>query len=300
MKKNRIICTTLEDKYTKGITPIINELKDSKDNLLVIDNNLNVYNTFKKELNNKYKLVTFGLTGETNESKRDLLELVYDLYKEGKTSIAFETLNDFSNVIFKDNAIDPFWNESASSLFIGASLYMFKTSDKASFMDIYNIVNYFSDEGKLELAKYIEESKDTDISMYLDGLIKMPQETKGGVVATFNQKLRNIAFRMKNINIDFDLNSESTAYIIRDYKESFSKEARLIYIFLKRMASINNKHLNIVLPSVDTIENIEEFKTEFNSGPTTNVTYYLVTNSLDYLKEKFSSLIEAVSEIKNA
>ena len=300
MKKNKIICTSLEEKYTKGVIPILKDLEESNDNLLVIDNNLNVYNTFKKKLKNKFNIVTLGLTSDNNETNKDLLELVFNLYKEGKISIAFELLNDFSNVIFKDDAIDPFWNESAASLFIGASLYIFKTNAKVTFTDVYNTVNYFADEGKEELVKYLEETKDNEISMYLEGLIKMPEETKGGVVATFNQKLRNIAFRMLTINVDFDINSENTAYIVRDYNGCFSKEARLIYTFLKRMASVNNKQLNIVLPSIDTVENIEELKTEFNSGPSMNVTYYLVTNSIDYLKENFSSLIEAVSEIIKA
>ena len=167
MKKNKIICTSLEEKYTKGVTPILKDLEESNDNLLVIDNNLNVYNTFKKKLKNKFNIVTLGLTSDNNETNKDLLELVFNLYKEGKISIAFELLNDFSNVIFKDDAIDPFWNESAASLFIGASLYIFKTNAKVTFTDVYNTVNYFADEGKEELVKYLEETKDNEISMYL-------------------------------------------------------------------------------------------------------------------------------------
>lgn len=296
MKKNKIICTSLEEKYTKGVIPILKDLEESNDNLLVIDNNLNVYNTFKKKLKNKFNIVTLGLTSDNNETNKDLLELVFNLYKEGKTSIAFELLNDFSNVIFKDDAIDPFWNESAASLFIGASLYLFKTSDKVTFMDVYNKVDYFYERGKEDLKKYINESNDNEVAMYLDGLIKMPPETKGGVVATFNQKLRNVAFRMKNVNINTDAN----AFIVCDYTASLSKEARLIYTFLKRMASVNNKQLNIVFPSIDTYENMYDFKTELNSGPTTNVRYFLITSSLDYLKEKYSNLIEAVCDVVNA
>ncbi len=296
MKKNKIICTSLEEKYTKGVTPILKDLEESNDNLLVIDNNLNVYNTFKKKLKNKFNIVTLGLTSDNNETNKDLLELVFNLYKEGKISIAFELLNDFSNVIFKDDAIDPFWNESAASLFIGASLYLFKTSDKVTFMDVYNKVDYFYERGKEDLKKYINECNDNEVAMYLDGLIKMPPETKGGVVATFNQKLRNVAFRMKNVNINTDAN----AFIVCDYTASLSKEARLIYAFLKRMASINNKQLNIVFPSIDTYENMYDFKTELNSGPTTNVRYFLITSSLDYLKEKYSNLIEAVCDVVKA
>jgi len=300
MKKNKIICTSLEEKYTKGIIPIINDLKNTNDNILVIDNNLNVYNSLKKNIKKNYKLITFGLTSEDMDNNKDLLDLVNNLYKEGKTSLVFELLNDFSNVIFKGDSIDPFWNESAASLFIGASLYMFKTCDFVSFKDVYDKVNYFSEDGKEELVKYLEETNDRDIAMYLDGLIKMPKETKGGVVATFNQKLRNIAYRMQTININFDLNKDNPAYIIRDYNDNFSREARLIYVFLKRMSNINDKQLNVILPNIDTLDNIEELKNDFNNGPTMNITYYLITNSLDYLEEKFSSLIETVSEIINA
>lgn len=300
MKKNKIICTFLEEKYTKGIIPIINDLKNTNDNILVIDNNLNVYNSLKKNIKKNYKLITFGLTSEDRDDNKDLLDLVNNLYKEGKTSLVFELLNDFSNVIFKGDSIDPFWNESAASLFIGASLYMFKTCDFVSFKDVYDKVNYFSEVGKEELVKYLEETNDRDIAMYLDGLVKMPEETKGGVVATFNQKLRNIAYRMQTININFDLNKDNPAYIIRDYNVSFSREARLIYVFLKRMSNINDKQLNVILPNIDNLDNIEELKNDFNSGPTMNITYYLITNSLDYLKEKFSLLIETVSEIIKA
>ena len=300
MKKNKIICTSLEEKYTKGIIPIINDLKNTNDNILVIDNNLNVYNSLKKNIKKNYKLITFGLTSEDMDNNKDLLDLVNNLYKEGKTSLVFELLNDFSNVIFKGDSIDPFWNESAASLFIGASLYMFKTCEFVSFKDVYDKVNYFSKDGKEELVKYLEETNDRDIAMYLDGLIKMPEETKGGVVATFNQKLRNIAYRMQTININFDLNKDNPAYIIRDYNDNFSREARLIYVFLKRMSNINDKQLNVILPNIDTYDNIEELKNDFNNGPTMNIPYYLITNSLDYLKEKFSSLIETVSEIINA
>jgi hypothetical protein len=278
MKKNKIICTSLEEKYTKGITPIINDLKNTNGNILIIDNNLNVYNSLKKNIKKNYKLITFGLTSEDRDDNKDLLDLVNNLYKEGKTSLVFELLNDFSNVIFKGDSIDPFWNESAASLFIGASLYMFKTCDFVSFKDVYDKVNYFSEEGKEELVKYLEETNDRDIAMYLDGLVKMPEETKGGVVATFNQKLRNIAYRMQTININFDLNKDNPAYIIRDYNDNFSREARLIYVFLKRMSNINDKQLNVILPNIDNLDNIEEIKNDFNNGPTMNITYYLITN----------------------
>ena len=152
MKKNKIICTSLEEKYTKGVIPILKDLEESNDNLLVIDNNLNVYNTFKKKLKNKFNIVTLGLTSDNNETNKDLLELVFNLYKEGKTSIAFELLNDFSIVIFIDDAIDPFWNESAASLFIGASLYLFKTSDKVTFMDVYNKVDYLFEDNSIKIV----------------------------------------------------------------------------------------------------------------------------------------------------
>jgi hypothetical protein len=66
------------------------------------------------------------------------------------------------------------------------------------------------------------------------------------------------------------------------------------------MSNINDKQLNVILPNIDTLDNIEELKNDFNNGPTMNITYYLITNSLDYLEEKFTSLIETVSEIINA
>ena len=299
MKKNKIICTSLEEKYTKGITPIINELERLEGNLLVVDNNSIIYDTFKEKFEDKYKLVYLNLCEQhSDKSNRDLLELVYNLYKDDKVSIAIDLLNDFADVIFNEKSVDPFWNETAASWFVGVALYCFKNDEKISFLDIYNKVGYLCGAGKEELKKYIEENKSDMISLSLDGIVKMPSETKGGVLATFNQRLRTVAFRMQRINIDNDLNvNDKTAYFVRDYTGDFSKEARLIYIFLKRMSSAYNKHLNIVLPSIDTYERMDDFKTEFNSGPSMDVTYYLITSSLDYLVELYSSLIESVSEV---
>ena len=298
MRKNKIICTSLEDKYTKGVTKVFEELISSKNNLLVIDNNSYIYDKYKDKLSN---LIYLDLNEElTNDANRDLLEKVYEIYKEGNVSTAIEILTDFANVIFNDDSIDPFWNESASSWFIGASLYMFRNEEKVSFINLYNKVSYLvtKDEGRNEIKEFIEANPTDAISLYLDGIAKMPMETKGGVHATFNQKLRKVALRMRKYNFDTILESEFNTYIVKDYTAEFSKEARLIYVFLKRIAYIKTKHINILLPNIDTYERMNSFKTDFNAGPSMDVTYYLITSSIDYLKEQYTSLIESVSDIE--
>lgn len=149
-------------------------------------------NVLALENNKKKGEITIREKYEAQTTK--LLEC-YDLYHEGKYAETIEKIEELKNSIFfaeTNNFSDPFWPESAGSLFAGIAYEVIKNNKKED-VNFMNIL-FFKIDGKEvleDLKEYLKDfGKDSYTYINLFKVADSPNETKGSIISVFRQQLR--------------------------------------------------------------------------------------------------------------
>ena len=142
------------------------------------------------------------------------LTVPYQLYHSGEIDKATQCLEDLAYYLFFDNSeknADPFWLNSIMDYFMGISLYLFENAslDEVHLESVSAFSNYLS---KKKNAESFMEGLPSSSKIYLNlvGTLMAPEDTRGSIVALFNQKIKKYISRVELSNMlsfsDFDLN----------------------------------------------------------------------------------------------
>ncbi len=285
---------------TQSITlPQLRLAIKAQESFIVHDVKGEIYNILSGELKNQnYNTVVINLDDPTIGNNFNPLSLPYELYKNGKKDKAIELLENVGyyfccNETFNTN-IDPFWNNSATSLFIGLALYLFDNA-KEEEINISSLLSIASDFDKLsEQVKKYNKTSPTYIN--LSNIILAPSETKGSILSVFIQNMRLFVSRetlLKMLSLsDFDIKNiqkDKTALFIISNNKPTSK--RLIPLIVEecyyavRYTNDKTRRLNVV---IDEFENLIPIK-DFNNMLTLARGYNI----------KFSVFIRSLLELRN-
>lgn len=285
---------------TQSITlPQLRLAIKAQESFIVHDVKGEIYNILSGELKNQnYNTVVINLDDPTIGNNFNPLSLPYELYKNGKKDKAIELLENVGyyfccNETFNTN-IDPFWNNSATSLFIGLALYLFDNA-KEEEINISSLLSIASDFDKLsEQVKKYNKTSPTYIN--LSNIILAPSETKGSILSVFIQNMRLFVSRetlLKMLSLsDFDIKNiqkDKTALFIISNNKPTSK--RLIPLIVEecyyavRYTNDKTRRLNVI---IDEFENLIPIK-DFNNMLTLARSYNI----------KFSVFIRSLLELRN-
>ena len=285
---------------TQSITlPQLRLAIKAQESFIVHDVKGEIYNILSGELKNQnYNTVVINLDDPTIGNNFNPLSLPYELYKNGKKDKAIELLENVGyyfccNETFNTN-IDPFWSNSATSLFIGLALYLFDNA-KEEEINISSLLSIASDFDKLsEQVKKYNKTSPTYIN--LSNIILAPSETKGSILSVFIQNMRLFVSRetlLKMLSLsDFDIKNiqkDKTALFIISNNKPTSK--RLIPLIVEecyyavRYTNDKTRRLNVV---IDEFENLIPIK-DFNNMLTLARGYNI----------KFSVFIRSLLELRN-
>lgn len=196
-----------------------------------------------------YKIIVLNFREPAHGNAWNPLTLPYRYYKEGNTDKSTELLDDVAlNILYdqsKKNSDSDFWEKSAADYFSGLALGLFYDAQEKEVN--LNSINYMSSVGEERYAtsNYIKEYfnlKGAESSPYIfaSNTINAPNETKGGILSTFRQKIRLFSSRESLSEMlaysDFnmqDIGREKTAVfmIIHDEKKTYHS---LMTIFIKQ------------------------------------------------------------------
>ena len=216
---------------------------------------------------NGYNVEVLDLVEMKNGKNFNPLYLPYKLFKENKIDASVELLENVGYNLISENGYsnaDPFWENSAISLFAGLALYLFNKA-KTDEININSVA---------ELADHLDEIKaDADtltkspiINTYLTAILNAPKDTKGSIVSVFKQKMglvtsrENFSKLLANNNIELDnIKKEKTAlFIIGDGK--YSKFITpMIFNQVCNIIKFNNDRdnkLHIILDDFDELKPI--------------------------------------------
>ena len=195
-----------------------------------------------------YKIIVLNFREPLHGNSWNPLTLPYKYYTGGNQDKAIELLNDVAlNILYdsSNKSESDFWEKSAADYFSGLALGLFEDAKEREVN--LNSINYMSAVGEERYAtsNYIKEyfglkgEKSTPY-IFATSTINAPNDTKGGLLATFRQKIRNFStgealsemlsysdFNMRDIG-----NGKTAVFmIIHDEKKTYHS---LMTIFIKQ------------------------------------------------------------------
>lgn len=247
---NLVIGSTGSGKTQTIVKPMVNLLAKKGESMIITDPKGEIYKYAASALKDRgYKIIVLNFREPAHGNAWNPLTLPYRYFKEGNTDKSTELLDDVAlNILYdqtKKSSDSDFWEKSAADYFSGLALGLFYDAKEKEVN--LNSINYMSSVGEERYAtsNYIKEYfnlKGPESSPYIfaSNTINAPNETKGGILSTFRQKIRLFSSRESLSEMlaysDFnmqDIGREKTAVfmIIHDEKKTYHS---LMTIFIKQ------------------------------------------------------------------
>ena len=245
---NLVIGATGSGKTECVVKPLVNLLSKKGESMVITDPKGEIYEYCGEYLKSQgYKIVILNFREPEKGNSWNPLTLPYQYYKNGDQDKGIELLDDVAlNIIYnKDSKSDPFWEKSAADYFSGLALGLFIDAPEKQVN--LNSINQMSIAGEERrgTTPYIKEyfglkGEDSPAYIFASNTINAPNDTKGGILSTFRQKIRLFSTRESLSEMlaysDFDMRDigkQKTAVfmIIHDEKKTYHG---LMTIFVKQ------------------------------------------------------------------
>ena len=247
---NVIIGATGSGKTQGVVFPMIKLLAKGGESMILTDPKGELYEETAEMLRAYgYNVIVLNFRDPQKGNAWNPMTLPYRLYKEGNTDKAIELLDDLAlNILYDEkNTGDPFWEKSGADYFSGLALGLFEDATEEQVN--LNSMNLMSNLGEERFGgpnnNYIKEyfnMKDPSRPAYINasGTVYAPEDTKGGVLSTYKQKVKlfssrdNLSEMLSHSDFDMkDIGRKKTAVfmIVQDEKKTLHP---LATIFIKQ------------------------------------------------------------------
>lgn len=298
-----VIGSTGSGKTQSTMLPQLRLAVKAQESFIVHDVKGEIYDILSGELKKQnYNTIVINLDNPTLGNNYNPLSLPYELYKNGQKDKAIELLENVGyyfccNETFNAN-IDPFWNNSATSLFIGLALYLFDNT-KEEEVNISSLLNLVSEFDKLseEVKKY---DKTSPTYINLSNIILAPNETKGSILSVFTQNMRLFVSRetllkmLSSSNFDMtNIQKDKTALFIISNNKSTSR--RLIPLIIEECyyaaTNTNDKirRLNVVIDDFENLIPIKDFNNMLTLARSLNIKFNIFIRSILELRNTYGA-----------
>ena len=229
---NLVIGATGSGKTQIVVFPMIKVLAKAGESMILTDPKGELYEETSEMLRAYgYNVIVLNFRDPQKGNAWNPMALPYRLYQEGNSDKAVELLDDLAlNILYDEkNTGDPFWEKSGADYFSGLALGLFEDASEEQVN--LNSMNLMSNLGEERFGgpnnNYIKEyfkDKDPSKPAYINasGTVFAPEETKGGVLSTFKQKVKLFSSR--------DNLSEMLSYSDFDMKEIGRKKTAVFMV----------------------------------------------------------------------
>lgn len=218
-----IIGSTGSGKTQVITLPLVKTSIMAGESFVLSDPKGEIHELFKDELNdNGYDIITLNYDNLDNSDHYNPFSLPIKYYKNNKIDKMLDSLNIIGYYLLNDiddKDTDPFWINSAITLFIGITLNLIENgNEKVTVKDVYDeLMNIFLK--KKDLSDVNENSLSYK---YLASFKNMPSDTFGSILSVLNIKLNNYG-----IYVDLNKIISDTTF---DFEEFSSKKCALFII----------------------------------------------------------------------
>lgn len=294
---NLVIGITGSGKTQLTMLPQLKYAIEAGESFIVNDVKGAIKETLKDSLKeNSYEVITINLANPSEGNNYNPLLLPYELYKKNKDA-GVELIDKISHYIFvsEETNVDPFWENSASSLFAGIALYMFETKKKEeiTLKTLYELSLNLD-----EINDYLEKvSKSSALYINLISVLGSPKETKASIVSVFMQKLKLYISRESLLNMmentNFELSNlkegKKAIFVVSDSKKTSN---RLVPIILEEfyeelIAEESKKNFNIIIDEFENLFPIKDFNAKLTEARSQGIRFTIVIKSILELRNKY-------------
>ena len=246
---NLIIGSTGSGKTECVVKPLVNLLSKTGESMVITDPTGEIYQYCGDSLKKQgYNIVILNFRDPEKGNSWNPLALPYMYYKQGNQDKATELLEDVSlNILYdkSEGGDSAFWQKSAADYFSGLTMGLFMDAKEKEVN--LNSINFMSTVGEERRGTktYIQEyfnlkGEASPAYIFASNTINAPNETKGGILSTFRQKIRlfstkeNLSEMLSYSDFDMrDIGNKKTAVfmIIHDEKKTYHG---LMTIFIKQ------------------------------------------------------------------
>ena len=246
---NLVIGSTGSGKTQTIVKPMVNLIAKKGESMVITDPKGEIYKYSASYLKERgYKIIVLNFREPQRGNSWNPLTLPYKYFTAGNPDKAIELLNDVAlNILYdpSNKSESDFWEKSAADYFSGLALGLFQDAKEEEVnLNSINVMSTVGEE-RYAMSNYIKEyfgmkGEKSNAYMFASSTINAPSDTKGGLLATFRQKIRNFStgealsemlsysdFNMKDIG-----NGKTAVFmIIHDEKKTYHS---LMTIFIKQ------------------------------------------------------------------
>jgi len=325
-----IIGPTGSKKSRLVAMPMIEILAAAGESMIISDPKAELYNRTSRILESKsYKVSIINLRAPEYGSCWNPLTIPYRLYCKNEVDRAHEFVNDMAEILTKMEASDkePFWDNSAGSLFFGLALLLFKYCKENNISESYvhmdNLLNLrntmFGGSIPANTTWFWDYAKEDDfIKTSLIGIVPTASDTRAGILSVFDEKMRHFKIQpnlleMLSANTNFfdNIDKAPTAIflIMPDEKTSYHKLVSLFikqsyeYLIFKAQETVGNKALstgylntrvNYILDEFSSLPTIKDFPTMVTAARSRNIRFNLFIQSKHQLLLRYAEEAETI------
>ena len=246
---NLIIGSTGSGKTECVVKPLVNLLSKKGESMVITDPKGEIYQYCGEYLKKQgYNIVILNFRDPEKGNSWNPLALPYMYYKQGNQDKATELLEDVSlNILYdkSEGGDSAFWQKSAADYFSGLTMGLFMDAKEKEVN--LNSINFMSTVGEERRGTktYIQEyfnlkGEASPAYIFASNTINAPNDTKGGILSTFRQKIRlfstkeNLSEMLSYSDFDMrDIGNKKTAVFMIIHVEKKTYHG-LMTIFIKQ------------------------------------------------------------------
>jgi type IV secretion system protein VirD4 len=305
--------------------PAIKILTVARESMIISDPKGELYSNSADALKEAgYALFVFNLRDPDFGDCWNPLYEPYRYYRNGEVNKACELINDVAITIARslENFKDPFWPESAISLFFGLSLLLLKyckehdEPDGAHIGNVVKLRQILFNEGKqINTGVWDIISRDNIIGASISGSNIEANNTRAGILSTFDQMVRMFFLQPNLVNAlafnDIDwmqiyekptacfiiMPDEKTTYnglVALFIKQSYEKLIDIYSSFEKTKKQ--NVRVNYILDEFSSLPKINDFPAMISAARSRNIRFNLIMQSYHQLQSKYEGEAETVQD----
>lgn len=303
--------------------PLVKILGQAGESMIICDPKAEIYDRLGGELADEgYHIDVFNLRNPDQSACWNPLSIPYCFYSEGNVNKAYEFINDIAINLVTDveNKKDPFWYNSASSLFFGLAVLLFKYCKEYDLpkhmVHMGNIIylrwRLFEKKGTIGKNFFWEYGKrDEIIRNALVGTVETANDTRAGILSTFDERMQifsmqpNIMDLMTENDILFErLRDEKSALflLLPDEKTTYHRLVSLIikqsyeYIIYCNQKDRDSKRIriNYVLDEFSSLPTIKDFPAMISAARSRNIRFNLFVQSKNQLVLRYEEESETI------
>lgn len=310
--------------------PTVRILGAAGESLIISDPKAEVYARTAVYLEKKgYEIKVINLRKPAYSQRWNPLSVPYEFYCKGDFDKACEFANDIAKNLFADIMDkEKFWQNSAASFLFGLILLLFRYCKEnqfgekyVNFSSIFELRNIFFEGNSFQIKnskiwRYAQD--DSIIRNSLIGTVETANETRAGILSTFDQVMRDFSIQpnlldmlsSNELNIqDFLVKKQALYMIMPDEKTSYHK---LVSVFVKQSyeyfiylaqknlyeEEIRVGHLpiriNYILDEFSSLPTIADFPAMITAARSRNIRFVLFIQSKHQLKQRYGEETDTI------